>query len=136
MLCRRPDAGPQKRGKHSACRRVRETGTTRGTGTRHRTCKAVTPARTVVPTNRSNEEDAPMANPTATRPGVTFGTGTGMNPAMSRTPVGAAQSTDDEAQKHSEGPVARGIEHYTAQMPSDWFLWAAGGSIVASLTLQ
>jgi hypothetical protein len=44
--------------------------------------------------------------------------------------------TTDEAQKHSEGPVARGIEHYTAQMPSDWFLWAAGGSIVASLTLQ
>ena len=42
----------------------------------------------------------------------------------------------DEAQKHSEGAVARGIEHYTAQMPSDWFLWAAGASILASLTLQ
>ena len=46
------------------------------------------------------------------------------------------QGAADEAYKHSEGPVARGIEHYTAQMPSDWFLWAAGGSIVASLTLN
>lgn len=42
----------------------------------------------------------------------------------------------DEAQKHSEGAVARGIENYTAQMPSDWFLWAAGGSILASMTLH
>lgn len=42
----------------------------------------------------------------------------------------------DEAQRHTEGPVARGIEHYTAQMPSDWFLWAAGASILGSLTLQ
>lgn len=45
-------------------------------------------------------------------------------------------ANDDEAQKHSEGAVALSIEHYTAQMPSDWFLWAAGGSILASLTLQ
>jgi hypothetical protein len=44
--------------------------------------------------------------------------------------------TTDEAQKHSEGTVARTIEHYTAQAPSDWFLWAACGSIAASLTLQ
>ncbi len=42
----------------------------------------------------------------------------------------------DEAQKHAEGPVARGIEHYTAQIPSDWFLWAAGASIVASAAFQ
>jgi len=41
-----------------------------------------------------------------------------------------------EAQKHAEGPVARGIEHYTAQMPSDWFLWAAGASILGSLALR
>jgi hypothetical protein len=41
-----------------------------------------------------------------------------------------------EADKHSEGPVARGIEHYTAQMPSDWFLWAAGASVLGSLTLR
>jgi hypothetical protein len=42
----------------------------------------------------------------------------------------------DEAEKHSEGPVAREIEHYTAQLPSDVFLWAAGGSILGSLALM
>ena len=41
-----------------------------------------------------------------------------------------------EAEQHSEGPVARRIENYTAQVPSDWFLWAAGASIVGSLTLH
>jgi len=41
-----------------------------------------------------------------------------------------------EAEKHAEGAVARGIENYTAQMPSDWFLWAAGASIAGSLTLH
>ena len=41
-----------------------------------------------------------------------------------------------EAEKHSEGAVARNIENYTAQVPSDWFLWAAGASIVGSLTLH
>jgi hypothetical protein len=40
------------------------------------------------------------------------------------------------AARHAEGPVARGIEEYTAQMPSDWFLWAAGASIVGSLSLM
>lgn len=45
-------------------------------------------------------------------------------------------ANDSDAHKHSEGPVARGIEHYTAQAPSDWFLWAGGASIVASATLQ
>ena len=38
--------------------------------------------------------------------------------------------------KHSEGPVARAIEHQTAKLPSDTFLWLAGGSIAASLTLK
>jgi len=37
---------------------------------------------------------------------------------------------------HAEGPVARSIEQQTAQVPSDWFLWAAVGSIATSLTLQ
>lgn len=37
---------------------------------------------------------------------------------------------------HSEGMVARAIEHHTAKLPSDVFLWAAGGSILASLTFQ
>jgi hypothetical protein len=37
---------------------------------------------------------------------------------------------------HTEGPVAKTIEKQTAKMPSDWFLWAALGSVAASLTLQ
>jgi hypothetical protein len=43
---------------------------------------------------------------------------------------------DDDAYRHSEGVVARNIEEYTARMPSDWFLWAGGASIVASATLH
>jgi hypothetical protein len=35
-----------------------------------------------------------------------------------------------------EGPVARAIEEQTAKLPSDLFLWIAGGSILASLTLK
>jgi hypothetical protein len=35
-----------------------------------------------------------------------------------------------------EGVVARMIEEQTAKIPSDVFLWAAGGSIVASLALE
>jgi hypothetical protein len=37
---------------------------------------------------------------------------------------------------HTEGPVAKAIERQTAKLPSDWFLWAAFGSIGVSLTLQ
>ena len=37
---------------------------------------------------------------------------------------------------HTEGPVARSIEEQTAKLPSDTFLWAAGASIAASVTLQ
>lgn len=37
---------------------------------------------------------------------------------------------------HSEGMVARAIEQQTARLPSDLFLWAAGGSIATSLTLK
>ena len=37
---------------------------------------------------------------------------------------------------HREGVVARSIEHYTAQLPSDAFLWAALGSIGVSLCLR
>ena len=63
--------------------------------------------------------------------------GTGMQ-ATQRAAAGNpnANVRSGEAQKHREGSVAREIEHYTAQVPSDWFLWAAGGSIVASLTLH
>ena len=41
-----------------------------------------------------------------------------------------------EAQRHSEGVVARTIEEQTAKLPSDVFLWAAGASILGSLALQ
>jgi hypothetical protein len=42
----------------------------------------------------------------------------------------------DEAKQHSEGVVARTIEEQTAKLPSDVFLWAAGASIIGSLTLK
>jgi hypothetical protein len=42
----------------------------------------------------------------------------------------------ERQQEHAEGPVARAIERRTAQLPSDLFLWAAGASILGSLTLQ
>ncbi|MEW6296762.1 MAG: hypothetical protein AB1671_03350 [Thermodesulfobacteriota bacterium] len=38
--------------------------------------------------------------------------------------------------EHAEGQVARTIEQYTAQLPSDLFLWAALGSMAVSLGLQ
>ena len=38
--------------------------------------------------------------------------------------------------EHAEGRVARAIEQQTAKLPSDTFLWLAGGSIAASLTLK
>lgn len=38
--------------------------------------------------------------------------------------------------EHSEGSVARAIENQTAKLPSDTFLWLAGGSIATSLTLK
>jgi hypothetical protein len=37
---------------------------------------------------------------------------------------------------HREGPVARSIEQQTAKLPSDTWLWAAFGSIGASLICQ
>jgi hypothetical protein len=38
--------------------------------------------------------------------------------------------------EHREGPVARAIEEQTAKLPSDFFLWTAGASIVTSLVLK
>jgi hypothetical protein len=37
---------------------------------------------------------------------------------------------------HTEGGLARSIEHHTARLPSDTFLWTAGACIVASLALK
>ncbi len=39
-------------------------------------------------------------------------------------------------EEHREGPVARSIEQQTAKLPSDLFLWAAFGSITASLVFK
>lgn len=47
--------------------------------------------------------------------------------------VAAATNYNNE---HREGPVARMLEEQTAKIPSDVFLWAAVGSMVASLTLK
>ena len=38
--------------------------------------------------------------------------------------------------EHQEGVVARTIEQQTAKLPSDTFLWLAGGSIATSLALK
>jgi hypothetical protein len=39
-------------------------------------------------------------------------------------------------EEHREGAVARSIEQQTAKLPSDWFLWAAFGSIAGSLAFK
>jgi hypothetical protein len=39
-------------------------------------------------------------------------------------------------QEAREGRVAKAIERYTAKIPSDLFLWAAGASIVGALALE
>jgi hypothetical protein len=39
-------------------------------------------------------------------------------------------------ERYPEGKVASTIERQTAKLPSDWFLWAAGGSILTSLILK
>ena len=41
-----------------------------------------------------------------------------------------------ETTQHKEGMVAKTIEEQTSKLPSDLFLWAALGSIGASLTLK
>jgi hypothetical protein len=38
--------------------------------------------------------------------------------------------------KYAEGKLATQIERQTAKLPSDLFLWAAGGSILAALALK
>ena len=38
--------------------------------------------------------------------------------------------------EHAEGRVARAIEQQTAKLPSDTFLWLAGGAIAGALTLK
>jgi hypothetical protein len=45
-------------------------------------------------------------------------------------------TTVERRNDHREGGLAKAIEEQTAKLPSDTFLWAAGGSIAASLTLK
>lgn len=42
----------------------------------------------------------------------------------------------DKIESHAEGTVAKTIEQQTAKLPSDVFLWAAGGAIATSAILQ
>ena len=42
----------------------------------------------------------------------------------------------EQRNDHREGVLARSIEEQTAKLPSDTFLWAALGSIAASLALK
>jgi hypothetical protein len=41
-----------------------------------------------------------------------------------------------EPAEHAEGGLAKPIEDLTARLPSDTFLWLAGGSILGSLALK
>lgn len=45
-------------------------------------------------------------------------------------------TTTRRHQTYREGPVAKTIEQQTKKVPSDWFLWAALGSIGAALGLR
>ena len=42
----------------------------------------------------------------------------------------------NEVGKHSEGQLAKTIEQQTAKLPSDIYLWAAGGAIATSAIHQ
>ncbi len=55
-----------------------------------------------------------------------------------RLAMDAVQRGDQQPEhvRHSEGPVARAIEEYTARIPSDVYLWAAGASILGSMALK
>ena len=66
-----------------------------------------------------------------------FGTGmSGQGQGESQLTRGQSGSQLSQAQQHSEGPIARGLEQQTAKIPSDVFLWAALGSIATSATLR
>jgi hypothetical protein len=41
-----------------------------------------------------------------------------------------------DAEEQREGSVARTLEAQTSKLPSDWWLWASGASMLASLALQ
>ena len=50
--------------------------------------------------------------------------------------TGAAEAMRAGGRGETEGRVAKALEEQTSKLPSDTFLWMAGGSIVASLLLR
>lgn len=42
----------------------------------------------------------------------------------------------DTPPEHREGRIAKAIEEQTAKLPSDTFLWLAGGAIAGSIALK
>jgi hypothetical protein len=48
----------------------------------------------------------------------------------------ATEFARPDVSSHSEGRIARTIEHQTAKLPSDLFLWMAIGAMTASASLQ
>ena len=61
-----------------------------------------------------------------------------INSTCDKVGVGAEVAPQHGVTSHEcgEGPVARAIEQQTAKLPSDTWLWAAGGSILLSLAMQ
>ena len=55
--------------------------------------------------------------------------------AMTSTATSSTNAGLSRRPEHSEGTVARTIEQQTAKLPSDIFLWAAGGAIAGILSL-
>ena len=49
---------------------------------------------------------------------------------------GSRSEARSEPVRHSEGGLAKAIEEQTAKLPSDTFLWAAGGAILWSFVLK
>jgi len=47
-----------------------------------------------------------------------------------------AEPKHEPREEHREGTIARSLEQQTAKLPSDLFLWAAFGSIAASLAFN
>lgn len=72
--------------------------------------------------------------------GTSLGSGLGSSSVQGATPPnlqsGGTKTQTTYKREHEEGPVARGIEHQTAKLPSDLFLWTALGCIGVSLVMQ
>src|SRR5690348_16581221 len=60
----------------------------------------------------------------------------GARPRHSKKRKDESMQTQDMTHHYAEGKLATAIETQTARLPSDTFLWAAGGSILVSLALK